>query len=57
MNSGEPEAAETAEKSPGDEEMFPAMACPWKPPAVKPKSYERGARVVAGLASLLREKP
>lgn len=57
VNSGEPEAAETAEKSPGDEEMFPAMACPWKPPAVKPKSYERGARVVAGLASLLREKP
>jgi uncharacterized protein (TIGR01615 family) len=60
MNSGETvssEAAETAEKSPGDEEMFPAMACPWKPPAVKPKSYERGARVVTGLASLLREKP
>lgn len=57
VNSGQPEAPETAEKSPGDEEMFPAMACPWKPPAVKPKSYERGARVVAGLASLLREKP
>ncbi|CAL0333488.1 unnamed protein product [Lupinus luteus] len=27
----------------------------WKPPAVKPKSVERGAKVVTGLASLLKE--
>ncbi|KAE9592298.1 hypothetical protein Lal_00033515 [Lupinus albus] len=27
----------------------------WQPPAVKPKSVERGAKVVTGLASLLKE--
>ncbi|KAL6192193.1 hypothetical protein ACLB2K_038580 [Fragaria x ananassa] len=29
----------------------------WQPPAVKPKSVERGARIVTGLASLLAAKP
>ncbi|CAL0316687.1 unnamed protein product [Lupinus luteus] len=29
----------------------------WQPPAVKVKSLERGARVVTGLASLLKDKP
>ncbi|OWM71620.1 uncharacterized protein LOC116197848 [Punica granatum] len=29
----------------------------WQPPAVKPKGVEKGARVVPGLASLLRERP
>ncbi|OIW13101.1 hypothetical protein TanjilG_08134 [Lupinus angustifolius] len=29
----------------------------WQPPAVKVKSVERGARVVTGLASLLKDKP
>ncbi|XP_061365607.1 uncharacterized protein LOC133308889 [Gastrolobium bilobum] len=29
----------------------------WQPPAVKPKSVERGAKVVTGLASLLKDKP
>ena len=30
----------------------------WQPPVIKPKSCERGNRVmVTGLASLLREKP
>ncbi|KAK4782691.1 hypothetical protein SAY86_007065 [Trapa natans] len=29
----------------------------WQPPALKPKSTERSARVVTGLASLLKEKP
>ncbi|VVA33425.1 PREDICTED: unknown [Prunus dulcis] len=29
----------------------------WQPPAIKPKSVERGARIVTGLASLLKEKP
>ncbi|KAI8566339.1 hypothetical protein RHMOL_Rhmol02G0033200 [Rhododendron molle] len=48
----------SAETEAGDGGVFPAMACPWKPPAVKPKRCERGgAKVVTGLASLLREKP
>ncbi|KAF7806929.1 uncharacterized protein G2W53_039090 [Senna tora] len=29
----------------------------WQPPAIKPKSIEKGAKVVTGLASLLKEKP
>lgn len=32
-------------------------AVKWQPPAIKPKSVERGARIVTGLASLLKEKP
>ncbi|XP_058202239.1 uncharacterized protein LOC131316808 [Rhododendron vialii] len=51
-------SAETEAEATGDGGLFPAMACPWKPPAVKPKRCERGgAKVVTGLASLLREKP
>ncbi|KAM1083791.1 hypothetical protein ACFX19_022546 [Malus domestica] len=34
-----------------------AVAVAWQPPAIKPKSVERGARIVTGLASLLKEKP
>ncbi|EXC16774.1 hypothetical protein L484_013355 [Morus notabilis] len=29
----------------------------WQPPAVNPKSGERGAKIVTGLASLLKKKP
>ncbi|EEF45205.1 uncharacterized protein LOC8280198 [Ricinus communis] len=29
----------------------------WQPPALKPKSIDRGAKMVTGLASLLKEKP
>ncbi|PKI46064.1 hypothetical protein CRG98_033519 [Punica granatum] len=29
----------------------------WQPPAVRPKSIEKGAKMVTGLASLLKEKP
>ncbi|XP_031098459.1 uncharacterized protein LOC116002455 [Ipomoea triloba] len=36
----------------------PAAMLMWQPPAIKPKSCERGNRViVTGLASLLKEKP
>ncbi|KAJ0959831.1 hypothetical protein J5N97_000454 [Dioscorea zingiberensis] len=34
-----------------------SVAVAWQPPAVKPKSVERGARIVTGLASLLAAKP
>ncbi|XP_008775344.1 uncharacterized protein LOC120109530 [Phoenix dactylifera] len=30
---------------------------PWQPPAVKPKAAHSGAKVVTGLASVLKEKP
>ncbi|XP_052191031.1 uncharacterized protein LOC127800454 [Diospyros lotus] len=52
----EPEPAEI--ETPSVEEMnIPAEPSQWQPPAVKPKSCERGGKVVTGLASLLREKP
>ncbi|GFZ14165.1 hypothetical protein Acr_24g0003550 [Actinidia rufa] len=41
----------------GEDKKSPEVASPWKPPAIKSKSCERGAKVVTGLASLLREKP
>lgn len=40
----------------GDEKSTAVMS-PWQPPAVKPKSCERGGKaVVTGLASLFKEK-
>ncbi|XP_061339038.1 uncharacterized protein LOC133285773 [Gastrolobium bilobum] len=42
----------------GDEKSLPAVGTPtWQPPAVKVRSVERGAKVVTGLASLLKDKP
>lgn len=39
------------------DEKIPAMILPWQPPAVKPKSCDRGGKaVVTGLASLFKEK-
>ncbi|KAF5736788.1 hypothetical protein HS088_TW14G00942 [Tripterygium wilfordii] len=31
--------------------------CEWQPPTVKPRSCDRSARIVTGLASLFKEKP
>ncbi|XP_054822584.1 uncharacterized protein LOC129320925 [Prosopis cineraria] len=49
------------EDGPGDETVKPAVvvtASPsWQLPAIKPKSIEKGTKVVTGLASLLKEKP
>jgi hypothetical protein len=44
-------------KNSGEDEEAKEVRPTWQPPAVKPKSVERGARVVNGLASLLKEKP
>lgn len=41
-------------KDTGDEER---PVSTWQPPAIKPKSVERGAKIVTGLASLLKDKP
>lgn len=38
-------------------ESVPPSTSTWQPPAVNPKSVERGAKIVTGLASLLKEKP
>jgi hypothetical protein len=40
-----------------DEDEKKVETVAWLPPAVKPKGVERGARMVTGLASLLKEKP
>lgn len=41
----------------GEDEKTTVIVSTWQPPAIKRKSCERGAKVVTGLASLLREKP
>ncbi|XP_021641422.1 uncharacterized protein LOC110636157 isoform X2 [Hevea brasiliensis] len=41
----------------GDDEKERVDSATWQPPAVKPKSIDRGAKMVTGLASLLKEKP
>ncbi|KAL5542080.1 hypothetical protein UlMin_009790 [Ulmus minor] len=40
----------------GDEKKSSESVMTWKPPAIKPKSVDRGAKIVTGLASLLKEK-
>lgn len=42
----------------GDDEKSTAVMSPWQPPAVKPKSCDRGGGkvIVTGLASLFKEK-
>ncbi|KAK1379942.1 Guanylate kinase [Heracleum sosnowskyi] len=47
----------SSEKSDGGDEKSTAVMSPWQPPAVKPKSCERGGKaVVTGLACLFKEK-
>ncbi|WOH12775.1 hypothetical protein DCAR_0832283 [Daucus carota subsp. sativus] len=47
----------SSEKSDGGDEKTTAVTSPWQPPAVKPKSCDRGGKaVVTGLASLFKEK-
>lgn len=42
----------------GEEKVVTPATMTWQPPVIKPKSCERGNRVVVtGLASLLKEKP
>lgn len=46
-----------SETASGGEKSLPTVATPtWQLPAVKVKSVERGAKVVTGLASLLKDK-
>lgn len=47
----------SSEKSHGGDDKSTAVMSPWQPPAVKPKSCERGGKaVVTGLACLFKEK-
>ncbi|KAF2290185.1 hypothetical protein GH714_003950 [Hevea brasiliensis] len=39
-----------------EDEKVKVDSATWQPPAVKPKSVDKGARMVTGLASLLKEK-
>ncbi|TKY51947.1 Xaa-Pro aminopeptidase pepP [Spatholobus suberectus] len=55
---GEKTSSPEPESIPGGEKSLPPVATPmWQPPAVKVRSVERGAKVVTGLASLLKDKP
>lgn len=55
---GEKTSSPELETVPCGEKSLPTVAMPaWQLPAVKAKSVERGAKVVTGLASLLRDKP
>ncbi|KAI9123305.1 hypothetical protein K1719_006194 [Acacia pycnantha] len=51
ISTKKPEADSSEEKP---EPVIPEPS--WKPPAIKPKSVDKGAKVVTGLASLLKEK-
>ena len=53
---GEEKMASLEEIS-GIEDLPATPMTTWQPPAVKPKSVERGTKIVTGLASLLKEKP
>ncbi|GAB4843298.1 hypothetical protein Ancab_013263 [Ancistrocladus abbreviatus] len=56
-NTGENESSLLPPMNSGGEQKSCIMvSSPWQPPAIKPKSCERGAKVVTGLAFLLREK-
>uniref|UniRef100_A0A5B6ZWC9 Uncharacterized protein n=1 Tax=Davidia involucrata TaxID=16924 RepID=A0A5B6ZWC9_DAVIN len=53
----ETKSSSSPARNSGEEKMAMAMAVStWQLPAIKPKSFERGAKVVTGLASLLKEK-
>ena len=55
---GEKKISPSLEGDFGEEKTKPVVVAPsWQPPAIKPKSVERGTKVVTGLASLLKEKP
>lgn len=46
--------ASSPAKSTDEDEKITHVVSPWQPPAIKPKSCEKGAKVVTGLASLLK---
>lgn len=58
------ESSLSSDEKPGDSKPSAAAsvdseaeAVMWQPPALKPKSVDKGTKIVTGLASLLREKP
>ncbi|XWS39250.1 hypothetical protein CRYUN_Cryun18bG0034700 [Craigia yunnanensis] len=53
---GEEKMASLEENS-GSEDFPATPMTMWQPPAVKPKSVEKGTEIITGLASLLKEKP
>ncbi|XP_023548668.1 uncharacterized protein LOC111807255 [Cucurbita pepo subsp. pepo] len=57
-----PESESIASSSPpqkgfNDGEKAAVAVTAWQPPAIKPKSLDRGAKIVTGLASILKENP
>ncbi|KAK7393735.1 hypothetical protein VNO78_22299 [Psophocarpus tetragonolobus] len=55
---GEKTSPPVPETESGENKVDSVVVAPaWQPPAVKPKSVEKGTKVVTGLASLLKDKP
>ncbi|XP_008775235.1 uncharacterized protein LOC103695641 [Phoenix dactylifera] len=46
-----------AEAAMAEEERVTVVVSSWEPPAVNPKAAQRGAKVVPGLSSVLRDEP
>ncbi|RDY11006.1 hypothetical protein CR513_04388 [Mucuna pruriens] len=51
------EASESESVEEKAESVAATVTPAWQPPAVRPKSVEKGTKIVTGLASLLKDKP
>uniref|UniRef100_A0A5B6ZUU6 Uncharacterized protein n=1 Tax=Davidia involucrata TaxID=16924 RepID=A0A5B6ZUU6_DAVIN len=56
LDHDETESPSSSARNSGEEDKTTVAASTWQLPAIKPKSCERRAKVVTGLASLLKEK-
>ncbi|KAI3986764.1 hypothetical protein MKX01_002257 [Papaver californicum] len=45
------------ESNSDESEKIKVVVSPWEPPAVKPKSTQKGGKIVTGLAYVLKDKP
>ncbi|XP_010917637.1 uncharacterized protein [Elaeis guineensis] len=57
QSSGEAEEPIPIAEAETAEEGVTEVVSSWEPPAVKPKAVQRGAKVVTGLSSVLRDEP
>lgn len=45
------------ESNSDESEKIKVVVSPWEPPAIKPKSTQKGGKIVTGLAYVLKDKP
>ncbi|KAF8392304.1 hypothetical protein HHK36_022646 [Tetracentron sinense] len=55
LDSGDSESSPAG--SSGEEENKSVVVSHWEPPAIKPRSSQRGTKIVTGLASILKDEP